>query len=616
MHDEASRSSAGAARDRHLYALSALLRRDVLTVADWDGALHEVARLACETLGADEGLIAVWDDGAQDWRATTRRGDVLRGREIRLVASRSVLDRVRASGEPILTTAEQPILARSESVDHHAVHSVLAVPVRLWTYRGQPTPRFGACVYVDRRADSAPFTADDVELVRDLAALAERTLSLIDHLRRVEEDLTGARQEVIGTRAVAADAHRDEHYEGADPVFVSTVLEPLRRAGSAGHVGVLLLGPTGCGKSHLAQTFHYASRCREGPFVVLDCGQVTSSEALGAELFGYAKRSGFSAPPEGRFGKARLAHTGTLFIDEIGAMPLDLQQRLLGLLQNGRFSPLGSAEEIAVDIQIVAAANQDLSALIREGRLREDLYWRLAELVVNVPPLDEHPADIPGLARTFLAVAVRRMGRTDITGFTPAALNALRSQAWSRAGNIRGLQHTISRSVLLAPAAVGRLDVGHLSFAQMPGMSAPVDARSGGDAVGPRGLPPPALCAEDRQRLEAKLAEHGGQLARLAADAEVATLLGAAMTPIPLSTLRLRLRQLRLTETAAAFRSPMSLDEIVAAVRQSGDGHEAAEMLGLTRDQLAWRLRQEGLTIRGLQRGSRPDTPAPPDAQR
>ena len=590
--------------ERQLASLRGLLRRDFLTGADWGRALSETAQMAREALGAHTALVALYDqktpaDGpareAGRWTALTHDGDAVAGETIRLVASLSILEQVRTSGAAALSLEEVPQLLRSKSATAHDLRSVLAVPIWFWGGEGadggsgeRSDRRFGGCLYADRRGGEPPFEAADVELVRDLAAVAERNLSLLRELGQVERQLSQARGEVELVRGAAAEEYRLAHYESRDPTFTAEVLEPLRRAARAGKVGVLLLGATGTGKTHLARAYHYESTRGCGPFVVLDCGQVTSAEALGAELFGFAKRSGFSAPAEGRLGKAELADGGTLFLDEIGALPIELQQRLLRLIQTGRFSPLGSSEEREVDVQIVAAANQDLDELIRQGRFREDLYWRLAEISVRVPALDRRRADIRGFADLFLRAARQRFRRPEIEGFAEDGYAVLIDHDWSVAGNLRGLEHAVNRSVLLAPAGAVRLQRSML-------MLEPLRRAASVSADGGEGADP-----ELAALLRRKIGEHHAVVARIAEDPEVVRAFAVQGATVPASTLRLRLRQLALDGELEAVRRKEKVD--ITAVRRAlirhGSAEEAAKALGISRDSLQWILRRAGLTVR------------------
>ena len=601
------KSAADGLAERQLKSLRGLLRRDFLTGADWERALSETALMAREALGAHTALVALHHprESQEDaighggaWTARTHDGETVAGETIRLVASLSVLEQVRTTGEPTLSLEEVPYLLRTKSATAHDLRSVLAVPIWFWGgeeaaggHGERPERRFGGCLYADRRGGDSPFAAADVELVRDLAAVAERNLSLLRQLGQVERRLSRARGEVELVRGAAAEEYRLAHYESRDPGFTAEVLDPLRRAARAGKVGVLLLGATGTGKTHLARAYHYESTRGCGPFVVLDCGQVTSAEALGAELFGFARRSGFSAPVEGRLGKAALADGGTLFLDEIGALPLELQQRLLRLIQTGRFSPLGSSEEREVDVQIVAAANQDLDELIRNGRFREDLYWRLAEITVRVPPLDQRRADIRGFADLFLRAARQRFRRSDVEGFADEAYVALIDYDWSVAGNLRGLEHAVNRSVLLAPVGAPRLQRSMLMLEPLRRAS-----RSPGAPEIADDSPGSALAA----LLRRKIGEHRAVVARIAEDPEVLQAFAVQGATVPASTLRLRIRQLGLDGELEAVRLGDRVD--IGAVRRALLRHRsteaAARELGISRDSLQWILRRAGLSVR------------------
>jgi transcriptional regulator with GAF, ATPase, and Fis domain len=298
------------------------------------------------------------------------------------------------------------------------------------------------------------FSAADVEIVLDIARLAQPTLNMLRCLEQVQQALDRSREALETLRAANAREFRLGAYQTFDPWFAREVLEPLKRVSRADRVNILVLGPTGAGKTHLAEAYHYECPRAAGPFVVLDCAQVTSVETLSAELFGYAPDSGYAnAPRGGRPGKAQLAHRGTLFIDEIGCLPAELQQKLLRLIERGEFSPLGSGEVRRVDLQILSATNEDLAGLVRLGRFREDLFWRIS--------------DIPHLARGFLRRACERIARTGLEDLDETALHRLLKHDWARAGNVRGLERTIFRSVLLAPPGIRRLEALHLQLQQI-----------------------------------------------------------------------------------------------------------------------------------------------------
>jgi DNA-binding NtrC family response regulator len=455
-------------REHHLRVLQELLGRDYLIRADWEYALRDLAQMAREATRAAEGFVALFDPERAVWSAVTSTGQRLEEEAISLRGSRSVLDQVRTQSKPILSTGIAPLELSSESLRLHDVESVLAVPLLWWDVtEAEPRSQMGACLYVHRTSAEGAFTDAEAELLVDIARIAQPALNLLRHLQGVKADLEASRERLAEIQKAAAKEYGLGPYRTHERWFARTVLEPLRRMARANKVGLLITGPTGSGKSHLAQAIHLEGPRKSGPFLMLDCSQVTSDESLAAELFGYSARSGFAnAPERGRSGMAALAHRGTLFIEEIGVLPPTLQQRLLTLIEMGVYSPLGSSERLQVDLQVIAATNEDLPRLVREGRFREDLFWRIGEVTVQLPSLSEREADIPALAETFLGSACRRFGRRNLEGFTPQAMEVLIRHDWAQGGNIRGLQQTIHRSVLLLAPEAQRLDAPDLRFTE------------------------------------------------------------------------------------------------------------------------------------------------------
>jgi transcriptional regulator with PAS, ATPase and Fis domain len=218
---------------------------------------------------------------------------------------------------------------------------------------------------------------------------------------------------------------------------------------------VLIQGESGTGKERLAWQIHRHSNRANGPFIKVDC--TTIPEALWeSELFGYAKGAFTGANREGKLGKFDLAHGGTIFLDEIGEVPMGIQAKLLRVLQDKTFDPVGSVETRQVDVRVIAATNRDLGALKETGQFREDLYYRLNVIRLTMPPLRERKDDIELLTLELLTRLMER-------GITPPhltaeAIGALLLYNWP--GNIRELENALKRAVLLA--GYGPIDVRHL----------------------------------------------------------------------------------------------------------------------------------------------------------
>ncbi len=226
----------------------------------------------------------------------------------------------------------------------------------------------------------------------------------------------------------------------------SRIMQPVYRLArllALRNTTVLITGPTGCGKEIVARAIHQLSARAARTFAVVNCAAIPET-LLEAELFGYA-RGAFTGAMQSYAGRIQAAQGGTLFLDEIGEMPLSLQPKLLRFLEQKELQRLGSAEVVRVDARVISATNAHLLTLVREGRFREDLYYRLCAFPIEIPPLRERPEDIAPLAAHFLAKFAAPLPAPE---FSAEALQLLKTQPW--AGNIRELQNVIERALILS----------------------------------------------------------------------------------------------------------------------------------------------------------------------
>jgi DNA-binding NtrC family response regulator len=226
---------------------------------------------------------------------------------------------------------------------------------------------------------------------------------------------------------------------------------------------VLIIGESGTGKELVARAIHTASADRDRPFVAVNCTALAPG-VLESELFGHVKGA-FTGAERDRAGRFELAAQGTLFLDEIGEIPLELQAKLLRVLQERTFERVGDARPRALDARVIAATHRDLPALVAAGRFREDLYYRLRVVELALPPLRDRPADIPVLVEGLLGKINRELHRA-IRGVTPAALAALCRYPWP--GNVRELENLLTRAVVLAKGEILDEDLLPLSAAPPP----------------------------------------------------------------------------------------------------------------------------------------------------
>ncbi|HEX8641988.1 MAG TPA: PEP-CTERM-box response regulator transcription factor [Allosphingosinicella sp.] len=248
--------------------------------------------------------------------------------------------------------------------------------------------------------------------------------------RRLESEV-GESRTVLGTMVTAAP----------EMLKVTRTIERVANA----DVSVMLLGASGTGKELLARGLHEQSRRRGGGFIAINCAAIPEN-LLEAELFGYEKGA-FTGAIKTTEGKIELAHGGTLFLDEVGDIPLPLQVKLLRFIQERVIERIGGRRPIPVDTRIVCATHQNLDEMIAAGTFREDLYYRLAEIVVRIPSLAERSGDATLIARQFLTRFAREMN-PKVKGFAPGAIAAI--EQWQWPGNVRELENRIKRAVIMA----------------------------------------------------------------------------------------------------------------------------------------------------------------------
>ena len=326
----------------------------------------------------------------------------------------------------IITDMKMPAVSGQDLLEH-VKKNYPYIPVLIMTAYGSidgavEAMKCGAFDYI-----SKPFSNDELLFSVSKAAKLAEAEQQNRLLRQTLEDRYGLRKIVGRSKPMRQ------------------VLEMVDRV-AASKSTVLLTGESGTGKELIAQAIHYASGRKDGPFISVNC-MALNPGVLESELFGHEKGS-FTGAVSRKRGRFETAHKGTLFLDEIGELSTDLQIKLLRVLQERTFERVGGTESIQVDIRLVAATNKDLQAAVERGEFREDLFYRLNVVHINLPPLRERVEDIPVLTEHFLKKYAEENAK-EVKGFSSEAMGYLTAFDWP--GNVRQLENVVERCVVLAP---------------------------------------------------------------------------------------------------------------------------------------------------------------------
>ncbi|WP_304640333.1 sigma-54 interaction domain-containing protein [Pseudomonas sp.] len=439
-----------------------LLLQQVTALAGRDFAaervLREMLHLLSELLGLNRGRIVLLDEpgttGSIAYAYGLTDDEVRRGR---YALDEGVTGRVLARGQlMIIQDIDNDPLFLGRMVERKHLPagpvSFIALPIQT----GHRTIGVLACHRIRTRARSL---ADDVTILRILATLAGQMLHLEQHLREKTEALE--QRNALLSRALES---RTSRYGiiGSAPQLLGALAELERVADAT--ASVLLLGESGTGKELFARALHLSSPRRDRPFIRVNCAAIPDT-LFESELFGY-ERGAFTGAQSGRAGWFEQADGGTIFLDEIGELPLAMQTKLLRTLQEGTITRLGATREIRIDVRLVAATNRDLEGEVAAGHFRQDLFYRLNVIPIRLPSLAERRSDIPALVLHFLNHA-NQVNQRNLS-LTADAIKRLQRHSWP--GNIRELANVIERMVLLADhSSLGAQDIErYLPSAEQP----------------------------------------------------------------------------------------------------------------------------------------------------
>jgi Nif-specific regulatory protein len=410
----------------------------VSSTLDMKEVVERILAILAERLGMQRGTLALLDPETAELAIEVAHGlSETEKRRGRYKVGEGVMGRVLETGEPMIipNIGQEPLFlnrTRSRGDLRRSHVGFICVPVKL----GSQTV---GVLSADRLFGERDDFDEDLRVLTIVAGLVAQAVRVREMIRRQKETLVNENRQLRR----ALQGSRLENMVGTSSAMAA-VYEQVHLVARS-RATVLITGESGTGKELVAQAIHDHSDRAERPFIRVSCASLPET-LLESELFGHEKGAftGAITRKEGRF---ELADKGTLFLDEIGEVPLGVQVKLLRVLQEREFERLGGKQTLKVDVRVLAATNRDLAREVREGRFREDLYYRLNVVPIHLPPLRERKEDVPLLAHHFLAKYSKENAK-ELRGFTPEAMARLTAFDWP--GNVRELENAVERMVVMA----------------------------------------------------------------------------------------------------------------------------------------------------------------------
>jgi Nif-specific regulatory protein len=443
-----------------LYEISKLLT----STFNLDQSLTSVMNVLDKFLGMRYGTIVLQDKETKSLNTVVSLG-VEKKRHIKFRSGEGIIGKVFKTGSPIVVTdiRDEPSIWKGMKLEDSILtkFSLLCIPIK------SQMGTIGTLSVIYCRSEESVSINEALSLLTMIGSLIGQAVEIS---RKVNEEKARLREEKMHLQQELASLHRIDNMIGRSDIMQET-FETIRRV-ALSSATVLIRGESGTGKELVARAIHYNSPRAEGPFIKINCTAIPDT-LLETELFGHVKGSFTGASGE-RKGRFELADKGTIFLDEIGDLPVSTQLKLLRVLQERSFEKVGSSATISVDVRIVAATNSDLEAAIGRGTFREDLFYRLNVVPIILPPVRSRREDIPLLIEYFLKKFNKENSKN--VGISADAMEYLLGYAWP--GNVREIENCIERVVILSDNDIAtRNDLPYeiLNARRIPPLSRPED---------------------------------------------------------------------------------------------------------------------------------------------